>query len=87
VTARFYPTTAFRRPAAPKRRRAGFDLAPEGPFVVGMKCWDIPSGEKKILCGMSGIVVLYAVSEKPLSPSLVSLMVIPLHKRSFLGYI
>jgi hypothetical protein len=47
--------------------RVGFELLPDAPFVVLLKCWDLASGEKRILCGMSGIMVRFAVSDKPIT--------------------
>jgi hypothetical protein len=48
-------------------RKVGFELFPEGAFLVGMKCWDLDSGEKKIEYGMSGVVALFAFSDQPLT--------------------
>jgi hypothetical protein len=46
-------------------RRVNFELTPKGVFMVGIKCRDEDTGAKKILYGMSGIVVLYTISDKP----------------------
>jgi hypothetical protein len=48
-------------------RLAGCELSPKGIRMVGMSCWDIATKAKKILYGMSGIVVTYAISDAPIT--------------------
>jgi hypothetical protein len=47
--------------------RLGFELYPNGPFCVGMRCWDEATLEKKVLPNMNGIMVRYAISDKPIT--------------------
>jgi hypothetical protein len=45
----------------------GFELEAKGTYQVSLRCWDEETKEKKILYGMSGIVVFYAVSDAPIT--------------------
>ncbi|AEF83182.1 hypothetical protein [Leadbettera azotonutricia] len=48
-------------------RRVGFEFTPKGFFMLGLKCWDEETGEKKIIHGMGGVMVFYAISDKPIT--------------------
>jgi hypothetical protein len=47
--------------------QVAFDLYPKGPFLVGMRCHDAATGEQRIFYGMGGIMVRFAVGDKPLA--------------------
>jgi hypothetical protein len=48
-------------------RRVGFDLKGNGIYLVDIRCWDLDTMEKKILYGMVGIMVLFAVTPEPVT--------------------
>jgi hypothetical protein len=48
-------------------RLAGCELLPKGIRMVGLSCRDEATGGKKILYGMGGIVVAYAIGDAPVT--------------------
>jgi hypothetical protein len=48
-------------------RRVGFDLKGKGVYLVDIRCWDLETMEKKVLYGMVGIMVIYAITPEPVT--------------------
>jgi hypothetical protein len=48
-------------------RRVGFDLKGKGVYLVDIRCWDLETMEKKVLYGMVGIMVIYAITAEPVT--------------------